>query len=818
MKRVFFISRAGVDQHWAELVARVVRDTGNEAVLQDEHFLPGQSFIDNMTRAAEADCTIAVLSRAYLESEYCLSELNAALAADPLGRRGQLIPILVEPVEMPRLLRHLAYIDLVGADDDTARHHLKSALLKHDRKEGLKVDFVGRDRRAAERTDRNRSAMIEKVRAIWITGFLQQSLFQETRILLGLSERPGAVARPLDLLVKRPDKKECPLPSGTQVVDVFDSMDRTVLILGAPGSGKTTLLLELARDLLARAASNPAHPIPVVFPLSTWATSRKSLVEWLTDELNLRYDVPRKIAAEWVASEQILPLLDGLDEVNAEHRLACVEAINAFRRLHGFLPVAVTSRVEDYEALTEPLRLHGAVLARPLARDQVYAHLTALGPAGESVRAALEQDPLLWELLDTPLLLNIVTVVYARRAEAPTTADGTLTERREHLFQSYSEQMLQRRSAKHHYTRDQVLRWLRWLATQMVRQRQTLFYLERLDASWLPGRQRPLMNVGHAVTEGLFVGLISGITVCIATWTPVFLMLGPSRALHEMAPMASFVLMGTLQLGLHYGMIAAALASATVAAHRFIIRRFIASNQDIQCVENIRWSWASLWRALRVFFAFGIVLGPILAVAWELSSPSKGRVLSWLSEEQALTSLGYLIGIAIGGGLFGPLLALLFGVVLAPVLGASSREVEARTNPNEGIFRSARNAIVFGMLFWLGGILLVALYVGLVLGPSVPGVAVSLWWGNFVGLLFGHVASLRMGGDACIRHVVLRVCLTRNRSTPLNYVKFLDYAADRILLRKVGGGYAFIHRMLLEHFADSPSESLTKARNQADDS
>ena len=124
--------------------------------------------------------------------------------------------------------------------------------------------------------------------------FSEQSLFHETRILLGLSERPDAVARPMDLLVKRPHQGERPLPSGTQVVDVYDTMDQSLLILGAPGSGKTTLLLELARDLLARAAHDPAHPIPVVFPLSTWAESRKPSGEWLIDELNLRYDVPRK--------------------------------------------------------------------------------------------------------------------------------------------------------------------------------------------------------------------------------------------------------------------------------------------------------------------------------------------------------------------------------------------------------------------------------------------------------------------------------------------------------------------------------------------
>jgi hypothetical protein len=83
--------------------ASVVRDAGHEPIYQDEHFLVGQSFIDNMARGAEADCTIAVLSPAYFESEYSLSELNAALANDPLGRRGRVFPVRVAPVEIPSL-------------------------------------------------------------------------------------------------------------------------------------------------------------------------------------------------------------------------------------------------------------------------------------------------------------------------------------------------------------------------------------------------------------------------------------------------------------------------------------------------------------------------------------------------------------------------------------------------------------------------------------------------------------------------------------------------------------------------------------------
>ena len=302
-KKTFFISRAGADKRWAELIASVVRDAGHEPIYQDEHFRVGQSFIDNMSRAAEADCTIAVLSQAYFDSEYCLSELDAALSTDPLGRRGRIIPVRVEAAEIPTLLGQLAYLDLVGANDDTARRRLMATLVKHGEVDS-KPALTGRTRRVVEQANRNRNAMIEKVRAIWITGLLQHSLFHETRILLGLSERPDAVARPMDLLVKRPDQGERPLPAGTHIVDVFDTMDGALLILVHQ----------------ARAKRHCCWNWPVTYSIGPNET-RRILSRWcfrsrpglkhesrsaigLKDELNRRYDVPRKIGDEWVESDQ----------------------------------------------------------------------------------------------------------------------------------------------------------------------------------------------------------------------------------------------------------------------------------------------------------------------------------------------------------------------------------------------------------------------------------------------------------------------------------------------------------------------------------
>jgi hypothetical protein len=58
------------------------------------------------------------------------------------------------------------------------------------------------------------------------------------------------------------------------------------------------------------------------------------------------------------------------------------------------------------------------------------------------------------------------------------------------------------------------------------------------------------------------------------------------------------------------------------------------------------------------------------------------------------------------------------------------------------------------------------------------------------------------GGKAALQHLILRYLLVRNDAAPWRYVEFLAEATDRLLLRKVGGGYVFVHRLLLDYFAD----------------
>src|SRR3989442_1426689 len=226
---------------------------------------------------------------------------------------------------------------------------------------------------------RNRARMLDRVQAIWIDGVLEPSVQGTAQIALELQNKPSAIVTPLWHVLREFDKTGQLSSADASIVQVYDHANGEVLILGEPGAGKTTLLLELARALLQRTRQDKAHPIPVVFPLSSWVTRRQPLTEWLASELHTRYQVPPPLATFWIETDQVLPLLDGLDEVAAPHRTVCVEAINSYRREHGLLPTVVCSRQTDYLALSTRLLLRTAVVVQPLTPEQIESYLTSGG-------------------------------------------------------------------------------------------------------------------------------------------------------------------------------------------------------------------------------------------------------------------------------------------------------------------------------------------------------------------------------------------------------------------------------------------------------
>src|SRR6202022_981243 len=98
-------------------------------------------------------------------------------------------------------------------------------------------------------------------------------------------------------------------------------------------------------------------------------------------------------------------------------------------------------------------------------------------------------------------------------------------------------------------------------------------------------------------------------------------------------------------------------------------------------------------------------------------------------------------------------------------------------------------------------------------GPAILGhlskLQGSLHTGLLVSLLLGPVGgllvALLLGWLASWQHMLLRLILRITKVLPLHLTRFLDYATDCLLLHRAGGGYIFIHRTLLEHFASQHS-------------
>ncbi|MBA2679209.1 MAG: hypothetical protein H0U76_12525 [Ktedonobacteraceae bacterium] len=118
-------------------------------------------------------------------------------------------------------------------------------------------------------------------------------------------------------------------------------------------------------------------------------------------------------------------------------------------------------------------------------------------------------------------------------------------------------------------------------------------------------------------------------------------------------------------------------------------------------------------------------------------------------------------------------------------------------SPNEGLYRSATNGLVGGLVGWS----IIGVIFSLLLKLQ-EGLFFKLQEGLFFGLPFGMIIGLIAGLHAVIQHFLLRFWLWRSGSFPFEAGTFLEDARARHLLQRVGGSYRFVHRLLLDYFAD----------------
>jgi hypothetical protein len=767
----------------------------------------------------------------------------------------------------------------------------------------------------------NRTRMLDRVQRIWIEGVLEPSLQGTAQIALELQNKPSAIVTPLWHVLREFEKTEPLSSSDSSIVRVYDHASGEMLILGEPGAGKTTLLLELTGELLKRACQDETSPLPVVFSLSSWATRRQPLTEWLASELHTRYQVSPLLARSWIETDQVLPLLDGLDEVVAPHRAACVEAINTYRRIHGLLPTVVSCRQIDYLALSSRLLLRTAVIVQPLTPEQIETSLQSAGEQAETLRTALSQDADLRELATTPLMLTILLFAFRGTSVDQISEQISLNAKREQIFASYIQQMLKRRGPSKRYQPEQITHWLTSLAQQMKRQNQTLFYLEQMQLDWLSvNRMIWIYNWFAVRLPGILMGILVSLTINVFmsfssssfSLLPTLLLGGllggllTEGSIPQRPTVSGGKARSTLGVRLLLSLLVGALIglgsglpigqSVLIFALSSVLLPFLlgknsmleARSPTLLPVKGATWKRLirrkeirngllvglstalsagllhGLYDGLSAGLGYGLIYGLIYGLSAGLLSilligkstavqPTDLLVWSWrslgtslFSKSHAITtvrlmaliglSAGLSIELSAGLGTYGLYYGLIAGLtaglsywlVLGLLQSVSGVTVEdqRRVVPNQGIHRSALNGLVLGLI----STVIVGLVVGLIIGLAsqgsqvdrliaglstglsaglstgliaglIAGLSTGLIAGLIAGLSAGLSAGLLYGGLAFLRHYVLRFLLWRTGSVPWQYVTFLDYAAERILLRKVGGGYIFLHRLVLDYFA-----------------
>jgi hypothetical protein len=523
-----------------------------------------------------------------------------------------------------------------------------------------------------------------------------------------------------------------------------------------------------------------------------------------------------------------LYLLDGLDEVAEGAREECVEAINAFRAEHP-AEIVVCSRVKDYEELSRQLNLGTAVRIQPLSDGQIHRYLGSDKGGLTAVGQTLAADPDLVEQAHSPLFLNIMAVALQSRAGQPLPAFGSKEERDRHLFATYVDEMFARRplDKKGGYSREQALRWLSNLARGMKKHDQSVFYLERLQPTWLPGIgsfiylllvgfvcgallgilngivSLAIFDVGEALLAGPIFAAAGGISVAIGVGVSAMVKFAWLRAL--ISGIVSWVLFALLVvlfaailrpfgLGIGNSLPEWLIIAFFRGWNALLFAALIAYKAKIEAVERItiaRPTGAELFRAIRIGFAVGGLLGFIIGLTFGTSA----TVIYNLTVRQDVTAArGLFVGLI--WGMCITFVALFLGAFLGAGLAGVNAflqrsRIERKLRPNQGISNSLRSAVSLLLLSILPLILLMG--VDYILSDRVARVVLVASWILPAVLLY-------FGGLAFIQHYCLRFMLVLNNSLPVRIVGALDDMSDRILLRRVGG-WVFIHRALLDYFA-----------------
>ncbi|MBO3461985.1 effector-associated domain EAD1-containing protein [Aetokthonos hydrillicola Thurmond2011] len=611
-----------------------------------------------------------------------------------------------------------------------------------------------------------------------VKGRIKSSLHNQVYVVLDVEQNPSRIELPWEGEIKVPNKPKI-LLKDTDIITVFDEPDieGRLLILGQPGSGKTTMLLKLAEALVERAKDEFTSPIPVLFSLSSWKNDNQNIKDWLVVQLNDKYGLRKDISKQWVENQDIIPLLDGLDEIAAECQEKCILKINEFLHPTNWNnPVVVCSRTEEYQIYKRLLQLNNSLELHSFTSQQVYQYLESTNNL--QLLHSISQDDYLNELAKIPFFLNIIVISAQEISLEKWQRFKCSKERLNHLFDAYVNTMLQRPYKGGQPKPEKTKKWLSWLAQRLIEENTTEFFIEKIQPDWLNNN---FMKFVYTVIVWIPIGtLILVAILVIATMGTVLAYAWTLRQIitliTQILERISRIFKPILLLYKLFALISGSLIFIDLVMFDKLFDQMSHEliTYKIQPVEIIDISINTINNFFKILITW-LILGLIT-----------GSVLWW--------AVGNIYGLS-GGLIYG----LTYGLIYGLIYELNGTESVDKTIPNQSIRKSFVNTIIISLSTFL--LVSILVFIGLIVIGGKPDNIAS--FSLLMGLFFGVFIGISKSGTPAIKHFVLRVILWSSDYAPWNYAKFLDYCTDRLFLQRVGGGYRFMHDLLRQHFAKS---------------